>query len=221
MSTLKAETARRNGAKSHGPVTAQGKAVSSLNAIKHGLNSKQVVLSHEDRSAYDRLHQSFRNRLRPIDDLEAQLVEKMAAATWRLNRITGIETEILEKEMLTRMEEMDQEFDVKKATPQQRLTWVWERLANETTTLTLLLRHQAQYNREFDKALKQLQDLQKQRRTQQEPEIRNEPKTQGPAPRSCSSVSICGQEKEPHPPSTPPSPPQNPDKEAAETRSGE
>src|ERR1700731_4407441 len=43
-SDLKSETARANGAKSHGPKTAEGKETSSRNAIKHGLTAHHTLI---------------------------------------------------------------------------------------------------------------------------------------------------------------------------------
>ena len=54
-----AATARINGAKSNGPITAEGKAISSQNSLKHGLTSSHVVLPHESQEAYDKLEASF------------------------------------------------------------------------------------------------------------------------------------------------------------------
>jgi hypothetical protein len=54
-SKRKSETARRNGAKSRGPVTEDGKRASSRNSLKHGIHSTVVVLPHEDEEAYDQL----------------------------------------------------------------------------------------------------------------------------------------------------------------------
>src|SRR5258707_8332371 len=41
---LKSETARANGAKSHGPITTEGKEKSSKNALKHGMTSRNTCI---------------------------------------------------------------------------------------------------------------------------------------------------------------------------------
>jgi hypothetical protein len=47
-SEKKAEANRRNALKSTGPKTPEGKAAVSLNALKHGLLSQEILLPRED-----------------------------------------------------------------------------------------------------------------------------------------------------------------------------
>ncbi len=61
----KAEASRRNGAKSQGPVTPEGKARSSQNATKHGLDSRIVVLANESQFEYDDLLSDYVHRYSP------------------------------------------------------------------------------------------------------------------------------------------------------------
>ena len=92
-----AATARANGAKSNGPITAEGKARSAQNSLKHGLTSSRVVLPHESQEAYDKLEASLINRFKPADDLESELVQEMAAARWRLRRIEAMEAALFKR----------------------------------------------------------------------------------------------------------------------------
>jgi hypothetical protein len=44
----RAEISRRNGAKSKGPKTPEGKERSKFNALKHGMSARTIVLPGED-----------------------------------------------------------------------------------------------------------------------------------------------------------------------------
>ncbi len=89
------EAARRNGAKSRGPKTAEGKAVSSRNALRHGLASQSVLLPHESQDEFDTLRRQFIERYQPADGPELCLVDQMFIATWLLRRACAAESHVL------------------------------------------------------------------------------------------------------------------------------
>lgn len=70
-----------------GPRTAAGKERSKLNAVKHGIFSKAVVLPNEPRSEFDSMFRHLRNDLQPNGALEEMLVEKLAELAWRRRRL--------------------------------------------------------------------------------------------------------------------------------------
>ena len=94
MATLeqKQETARENGRKSHGPVTAEGKARSSKNALTHGLTSKCVVMAWESEEKYANLKKTYLEQWQPQNETEYKLVLLLTNADWRLHRIWSLET---------------------------------------------------------------------------------------------------------------------------------
>lgn len=101
MNRTEAQTlaSRRNGANSRGPATAAGKARSALNATKHGLWSRELVLSTEDPKAWEQFQRGLIDSLRPTTPAARELVEQLAAATWRLDRIMNIETALMNAEI--------------------------------------------------------------------------------------------------------------------------
>jgi hypothetical protein len=79
-----------------GPRTAAGKERSSMNAMKHGLTSRRVVLPHENRAEFDSLLKELLDESQPVGTLEFELVNDIAAALWRLRRVRGMECDLAE-----------------------------------------------------------------------------------------------------------------------------
>ena len=86
---------RANSQHSTGPRTPAGKQRSSLNALRHGLTAASPVLPSEDQAAYDARRRGFFDEYQPATPTESQLVEELAATSWRLNRIPLLEAEVL------------------------------------------------------------------------------------------------------------------------------
>jgi len=93
-SDKKAEANRRNALKSTGPKTPEGKAAIRLNALKHGLLSKEILLPGEDEEALRELGERLRDELQPVGELENLLVDRIISAYWRLRRLGRVETGI-------------------------------------------------------------------------------------------------------------------------------
>ena len=92
----KAETARRNGALSRGPVTAEGKARAARNSNRHGLCAKALVLgADEDAAALAALRAAMLARHQPVDEAEAHWVEELVSAAWRQRRLRALEDAVL------------------------------------------------------------------------------------------------------------------------------
>src|ERR1700680_1883551 len=86
---------RTNAAKSTGPRTEAGKQRSSLNALRHGLTGQTVVLPTEYHAAYQRHPQSLLDDCQPKGAIETQIVQSLIDTSWRMNRATAVETNLL------------------------------------------------------------------------------------------------------------------------------
>ncbi len=85
---------RANAQLSTGPKTSEGKAVSSLNAVKTGLTGRTVLLSSEDAALYEAHLARYRDEFQPVGVRETQLVQNLADTQWRLDRIPSLENGI-------------------------------------------------------------------------------------------------------------------------------
>ncbi len=85
---------RANAQLSTGPRSIEGKAVSSLNAVKTGLTGRTVLLPSDDAEAYQQHLVAYESEFHPIGLRERELVQSLADIQWRLQRIPGLEMAI-------------------------------------------------------------------------------------------------------------------------------
>ena len=91
--------ANKANAQKGGVKTTAGKEVIKYNALRHGLLAKEVVITigegAEDPEEFSRLLVDLREQLNPVGTLEEMLVEKIAAAYWRLRRAYNYEVGLI------------------------------------------------------------------------------------------------------------------------------
>jgi hypothetical protein len=153
----KAESARINGAKSKGPSSEAGKAISAQNSLKHGLNSSRVVLPHESQDEYDTLEAAFIRRYKPADEVETDLVIEMVAARWRMRRIEIMESALYKKAMREQKELLGPDSDVDDIRDA-----AYAEVA-ESKIFRMLMRTQGQLRRAYERAWRELEVLQEDR----------------------------------------------------------
>jgi len=113
MATIKQiEANRLNAQKSTGPKTPEGKAVTKLNALRHGLRARTVVLPAEKSEDFHQLCNDLEAEWQPQSRTEQFYVEQMAVSQWKLARV-----EIAEKSLL------QQEFSAKSQIPLVDKLW--------------------------------------------------------------------------------------------------
>ena len=84
-----------NARHSTGPKTRKGKAVVRLNALRHGLLTRDVVLPGEDADAFEDLWNQVRASLSPVGPIEEFLADRVVNTMWRLRRLARAETALL------------------------------------------------------------------------------------------------------------------------------
>lgn len=105
VSDRKLAANRANAKKSTGPKSLEGKAVSRLNAVTHGLTAETVVLPGEDQRTFEAERLGWIEDWKPQSQTKMALVERAVAQSWRLRRCVRAET--------ARLTKIIQEFSVK------------------------------------------------------------------------------------------------------------
>jgi hypothetical protein len=145
------DASRRNGARSRGPVTEEGKARTSRNALKHGLTAlHHLVLEDEVPDALKTLIATVAEETGAASEIEARLARRLALALWKGERAERIETAL---------------FDAAPKLRPPQTGFQWEE-ADPLTTFDLrrfnaVRGYQAQQGREISRCLKELRLLRK------------------------------------------------------------
>ena len=96
---------RANGRRSSGPKSTEGKSRSRRNALRHGLRAASLQLLPPTASLPAAMMvEAVREKLTPRDVIEAECVEGIAMAFWRLRRARQLEEALLAGGQLQRSE---------------------------------------------------------------------------------------------------------------------
>ncbi len=148
----RAEASRRNGARSRGPASAEGRASSARNALRHGLRARKIpVLSNEEEAEFLTLAAALRAELAPEGPLQEHLAGQVALAIWRARRSERVETELFDFYL-------QKDRAPGEPTPDFGLLVIRDR--NGARALDMLLRYRSSVQVELFRALAALKALQ-------------------------------------------------------------
>jgi hypothetical protein len=156
---------RANAQLSTGARTPQGKATSSMNAVKTGLTGRTVLLPSDDAEAYQRHLIAYENEFQPVGLRERELVQSLADIQWRLQRIPGLEMAIYARgreEFAAQFEELD---------PEVRSARIdLETFIHYQKPLRNLQIQEGRLQRQRAKDMAELRELQEERRQAEQPQ---------------------------------------------------
>src|SRR5262249_21759098 len=161
MSTERQIAANRlNAQKSTGPRTDEGRAAVRLNAVKHGLCARTLVLPGEDEAEFQALFDDLQETHKPANRTEAMLVRQMAIAAWCLDRAYHVEGAFLHSELKDNAGIRDKYHP--NLDHHGKLAYLHRDYTNRSA-LDHFARHQVRLERAFRQALRELDRVQAKR----------------------------------------------------------
>jgi hypothetical protein len=167
---------RLNAEKSHGPTSPTGKSRPSMNALRHGLTARVVVLPTEDMDAYNAFSKEIVDSLDPQTPVERQFAQTVADNQWRINRIRSIEDGMLGMGHF----EAAGDFDCPSPEIHSAMTAA-RAFRDDSKSFVNLSIYEQRLHRSMKESLRQLRELQTERRQREKTEMDDAirlPKTQ-------------------------------------------
>jgi hypothetical protein len=93
------EANRRNAARSTGPRTAEGKARSRMNGLRHGARRASLLGDMDDPAGFRSHRRAMLRELSPATPEERILAEEVILQGWRLNRAQWMEARLLDRDL--------------------------------------------------------------------------------------------------------------------------
>jgi hypothetical protein len=148
--------------------TPEGKARSSMNALRHGLTARVVVLPTEDMDAYQAFSREIVDSLDAQTPVERQFAQTVADNQWRINRIRSIEDGMLGMGHF----EPAGDFDCPSSEIHSAMTAA-RAFRNDSKSFVNLSIYEQRLHRSMKEALRQLRELQTERREHEKTEMDN------------------------------------------------
>jgi hypothetical protein len=177
------EANRLNAQKSTGPRSVEGKAVSCFNAIKTGIDAKSQIVRGEDPAELQTLTAEYQERWQPATPEQRLLVDTLIDCEWLLRRFRKAEAQLWQCKM--------QKAQIWKPDPECLVGLGFDYGCEQFSRLQ---RRIDSTNRNYHRALKELQRLDSERREPDPPpgqasEARQPPDPHPPAPEPMSEAS--------------------------------
>jgi len=151
---------RQNAKMSTGPISSEGKATVSRNAIKHGVLASASLLPDENLEMFQTLQEKMLDYYQPVGGREEALVDRIIAYMWRLRRVFQIEAWSLKP---------DRWLDhTEKSTEKM----VANRFISQANQLLVLSRYESSIERMMARAVQDLEYVQSKRNAEGIPVLR-------------------------------------------------
>ena len=173
-SQRKIDSARANGAKSHGPITEEGRKNSSMNALKYGLTARTVLLPGEDEAENDLLLNTYFDDLEPADLVEGNFVLDLVNIKWKQRRLCGIESFLFQEEMEMQKVDIDRIYN---SYPQVVAHTYAFRKLSERKALPMVSQMETNLERSYARALRTLDKRRQLRKTKSEKRTQSQDRT--------------------------------------------
>jgi hypothetical protein len=157
---------RRNAQNSTGPKTAEGKGRSALNATGHGILSQVIHLPEAEMNSYNEFTERYVASLQPVGAVETELANSCADLQFRLHRLAAAEHNLF----AIGHDEQGERWNTGHPESHAALTMA-ETLRRADNPLALLTLYESRLNRRFLQTLKQLREIQSDRKAQGEREL--------------------------------------------------
>src|SRR5690348_5344782 len=163
VSEKRIEANRKNAQKSTGPRSIDGRARSSMNALRHGITGQVSIMTAEDRGAHDKFVQELIESLQPEGAVELQFASVIAEDFWRLQRIRAVENDMLALGNFSDAAAIDVDHPEIHASLTRAQTFLDQSKDFERLTL-----YEQRINRAIEKNRKQLGELQAERKRERQ-----------------------------------------------------
>jgi hypothetical protein len=147
-----------------GPKTPEGKTIVAQNARKHGFAGSKLTIDDCDREAWEAHLEAYFQCLQPHpgSQIECDLTRRAAGAQWKIDQIDTYQSTVLELETAFQTPLINATMDPAQLEPRHYQAIAFQEQAKEPM-LDLLLRYRNEAARDFDRSLRTLHRLRRER----------------------------------------------------------
>jgi hypothetical protein len=139
--------------------------------VKPAVNGEGVVIPGESQKEFEALYTDLVAHYRPSGEMETELVFEIASSRWQLRRVQRMEADFYARAIRVQQEAMGESATIEEARAQ-----VYYELAMNPKPLNFFHRQASRLRRSYEKAVKELQQIQKDKTTDDgENSAQNEP----------------------------------------------